>query len=144
MSRKHFKISNPDVKAVLRDALEDGAMSIADACKAIRAMNHLSQESLANLVGLSLKVIKEVESGKGNPRLSSMQKLAEFADLEVVFAAPKKKVRLGDPQDRAREKQMSRERDFDRSSAGSASNQSINKANALKIEKLRYELPEID
>ena len=88
MARKRLKISNPDVREAMVFALQKGAMPIGDACKAIRAMKGLSQEAFAGSVGLSLKVIKEIESGIANPKLSSLQRLAEAANLKVVFAAP--------------------------------------------------------
>jgi transcriptional regulator with XRE-family HTH domain len=143
MARRQLKISNPEIQSVLRAALEEGAMPISDACKAIRALNGLSQESFANLIGLSVKVIKEIESGKANPRLSSLQKLAGFAGLKVVFAAQPKVVRLSEPGARREEKRQSRNRDFSRAADGAVSREEISRSNALKIGRFDYKLPDV-
>ncbi|MEE9597746.1 MAG: helix-turn-helix domain-containing protein, partial [Acidiferrobacterales bacterium] len=143
MARKRLKISDSDVREAMTFALQKGAMSIGDACKAIRAMKGLSQEAFASSIGLSLKVIKEIESGIANPKLSSLQRLAEAADLKVVFAAPSGVVRLGDLNDRVSEKKSSRERDFDMVSGGFSSSEKVNAVNSLGIGSFSYDLPEI-
>ena len=63
-------------KELLREAISMG-MSLPDACKAARAIEGLSQQAFAELVGLSPKVIKDLERGKGTPRLDSLEKIAE-------------------------------------------------------------------
>lgn len=143
MARKRLKISDSDVREAMAFALQQGAMAIGDACKAIRAMKGLSQEAFASSVGLSLKVIKEIESGIANPKLSSLQRLAEAADLKVVFAAPSGVVRLGDLNDRVSEKKSSRERDFDIVSGGFSSSEKVNAVNSLGIGNFSYDLPEV-
>ena len=143
MARKRLKISDSDVREAMAFALQKGAMSIADACKAIRAMKGLSQEAFASSIGLSLKVIKEIESGMANPRLSSLQRLAEAAALKVVLAAPSGVVRLGDLNDRVSEKRSSRERDFDMVFGGFSSSEKVNAVNSLGIGNFSYDLPEI-
>ena len=142
MAHKRLKIVNPNVREALKNALAMGVMSISDACKSIRAIFGYSQEDFANSVGLSVKVIKEIESGKGNPRLSSLERLADVADLRVVFAAPKGSVKLEDFNERSIEKQQSREQDFDIVSSGAKSYDELVSANSIHFGKYKYKLPE--
>jgi len=43
----------------------------------------LTQEDLAELSEVSLRTLKQFESGKGNPTLETLEKLAEVLGLEV-------------------------------------------------------------
>jgi len=44
----------------------------------------LTQEQLAEKAGLSLKHLGEIERGRGNPTLSSLENLAKALDVSVV------------------------------------------------------------
>jgi len=43
----------------------------------------VTQEQLAELSGVGLRTIKQFESGKGNPTLMTLQKIADVLGLEV-------------------------------------------------------------
>lgn len=43
----------------------------------------VTQETLAELSGVGLRTLKQFESGKGNPTLLTLQKLADVLGLEV-------------------------------------------------------------
>ena len=43
----------------------------------------VTQEMLADISGVSLRALKQFESGKGNPTLDTLSKLAEALGLEV-------------------------------------------------------------
>jgi transcriptional regulator with XRE-family HTH domain len=43
----------------------------------------VTQENLAGLSGVGLRTLKQFESGKGNPTLLTLQKLADVLGLEV-------------------------------------------------------------
>jgi transcriptional regulator with XRE-family HTH domain len=43
----------------------------------------VTQERLAELSGVGLRTIKQFESGKGNPTLMTLQKIADVLGLEV-------------------------------------------------------------
>lgn len=45
----------------------------------------VNQENLAKLSGVGLRTLKQFESGKGNPTLQTIQKLAEVLGLEVCL-----------------------------------------------------------
>ena len=48
-----------------------------------RQMLKVTQESLAELSGVGLRTLKQFESGKGNPTLQTLQKLADVLGMEV-------------------------------------------------------------
>ena len=48
-----------------------------------RAALQVTQESLAQLSGVGLRTLKQFESGKGNPTLQTVQKIADVLGLEV-------------------------------------------------------------
>ncbi len=48
-----------------------------------REMLQVTQEILAQLSGVGLRTIKQFESGKGNPTLLTIQKIADVLGLEV-------------------------------------------------------------
>jgi transcriptional regulator with XRE-family HTH domain len=45
----------------------------------------VTQETLAQLSGVGLRTLNQFESGKGNPTLLTMQKLADVLGLEVYL-----------------------------------------------------------
>jgi len=57
--------------------------SIIETLKMRRNRLQVNQESLALLTGVSLRTIKQLESGKGNPTLETIQKLADVLGLEI-------------------------------------------------------------
>ena len=142
MARQRLKVKSPGVKEALEIALKSGAMPVEDACRAIRLIKGLSQEAFARSVGVSLKVVKEIEAGDANPKLSSLRRLAEAANLRVVFAAPNGSVRIGDMRNRASEEQSSRERDFEAVASGLRSEMEVSAANSLGMAGFSYSLPQ--
>ncbi len=43
----------------------------------------LTQQDLADYTGLSLRIIKSIEAGKGNPSIATLGKIAEVLGLEI-------------------------------------------------------------
>ena len=50
-----------------------------------RAILGLTQQDLSDYTGLSLRFIKSVEVGKGNPSIQSLNKIASVLGLEIVI-----------------------------------------------------------
>ncbi len=50
-----------------------------------REMLQVTQESLADLSSVGLRTLKQFESGKGNPTLQTLQKLAHALGMELTF-----------------------------------------------------------
>ncbi len=48
-----------------------------------RVALQVTQESLAQLSGVGLRTLKQFESGKGNPTLQTLQKIADVLGMEV-------------------------------------------------------------
>ena len=58
---------------------------IVNSIKERREMLKVTQESLAELSGVGLRTIKQFESGKGNPTLQTLQKIADLLGLELTL-----------------------------------------------------------
>ena len=50
-----------------------------------RTVLGLTQQDLSDYTGLSLRIIKSVESEQGNPSLNTLEKIAEVLGLELVM-----------------------------------------------------------
>ncbi|MBQ2290171.1 MAG: helix-turn-helix transcriptional regulator [Bacteroidaceae bacterium] len=50
-----------------------------------RVLLGLTQQDFADYTGLSLRFIKSVETGKGNPSIGSLEKIAHVLGLEIVI-----------------------------------------------------------
>jgi len=57
---------------------------INDIKKRREALN-VTQEDLSDLSGVGLRTLKQFESGKGNPTLETLTKLADALGMELVF-----------------------------------------------------------
>ena len=50
-----------------------------------RAKLNISQLDLAEMAGVSLATVKDIERGKGNPSLATIQKIMEVLGMEMFF-----------------------------------------------------------
>jgi len=50
-----------------------------------RQVMQVTQETLAELSGVGLRTLKQFESGKGNPTLLTIQKLADVLGMELYL-----------------------------------------------------------
>ncbi len=50
-----------------------------------RDVMQVTQKTLAELSGIGLRTLKQFESGKGNPTLVTLQKLADVLGLEICL-----------------------------------------------------------
>jgi transcriptional regulator with XRE-family HTH domain len=62
---------------------------IVEILKERRNMMQVTQETLAEISGVGLRTLKEFESGKGNPSLQTLQKLADALGLEFCLQVKK-------------------------------------------------------
>lgn len=60
-------------------------MSFYSIIKERRSILGLTQQDLADYTGLSVRIIKSIESGKGNPSMSTLSKIADILGLEIVM-----------------------------------------------------------
>ena len=61
-------------------------IKLIDTIKVRREMLHITQNTLAQLSGVGLRTLKQFESGKGNPTLQTLQKLADTLGMEVSLS----------------------------------------------------------
>ena len=52
-------------------------------------MLNVTQATLAELSGVGLRTLKQFESGKGNPTLLTLQKLADVLGMEICMQVKK-------------------------------------------------------
>ena len=67
-------------------------MHLDDLIKTIkerREMLNVTQATLAELSGVGLRTLKQFESGKGNPTLLTLQKLADVLGMEISMQVKK-------------------------------------------------------
>jgi transcriptional regulator with XRE-family HTH domain len=55
-----------------------------------RSALQVTQERLSDLSGVGLRTLKQFESGKGNPTLSTLYKLADVLGMEVCLKVKNK------------------------------------------------------
>lgn len=58
---------------------------IEDIMKERRTYLQLTQQDLAEMSGISIATIKEIERGKGNPSLNTACKILEVLGMEIDF-----------------------------------------------------------
>ncbi|MEX1273578.1 MAG: helix-turn-helix transcriptional regulator [Gammaproteobacteria bacterium] len=137
------RVENEEVRRALSNALARGSLALPDACRAIRALEGLSQAALAARLGVDVKVIKGLEAGQGNPRLSSLERLADAFGLKVALVRPSAEVGLLDPAQRAADEYAYRVADAEAVESGRMSVRERDADNAMVIGPSSYELPEL-
>ena len=60
-------------------------MRYGNLIKERRAELGLTQQDLSDYTGLSVRIIKSIESEKGNPSLSTLERIADTLGLEIVI-----------------------------------------------------------
>jgi transcriptional regulator with XRE-family HTH domain len=60
-------------------------VEIIETLKERREALQVTQEILAELSGVGLRTLKKLESGKGNPTLLTLQKIADVLGMEVCL-----------------------------------------------------------
>ena len=64
-------------------------MSIFEIFRARRAMLKITQQELADITGISPRTLVDLEQGKGNPSLATLQKVASVLGLEITAVIKK-------------------------------------------------------
>jgi uncharacterized protein YegP (UPF0339 family)/DNA-binding phage protein len=75
--------------------LNAGAIGLHDAIKGMRKISRLTQAQFAAHRGISVQALKQIEQGKGNPTVETLNKIASVFGLEVGLR-PKRRVALPD------------------------------------------------
>ena len=143
MSRSALKLEDPALVDVLRHALHTGALGLADACRYMRACEGLTQAQFAARIGVSAKVIKEIEGGKGNPTLASLKRVASSMGLDVAFVRPRATVKFGGGRQRAERHGKLRQAELRAVKQGRLTLKQRHGANALRGRDFTIELPKL-
>lgn len=62
-----------------------GLMILPEVMKSRRKALSLSQQDLAEMAGIGLSTIKDIERGHGNPSLATVSKILETLGMEMIF-----------------------------------------------------------
>ena len=60
-------------------------MSLSEVIKNRRKTLAISQQDLAEMAGIGLATIKDIERGKGNPSMATVSKIMEVLGMEIDF-----------------------------------------------------------
>jgi DNA-binding XRE family transcriptional regulator len=87
--RKTGGIKNAENLTALRlkftDDIENSRLTLAEATRAMRQISGLTQFEYATLLSISPRTLINIENNHGNPRLSTLEKLAAPFGLQVSF-----------------------------------------------------------
>lgn len=65
-------------------------MSLREVIKDRRKVLGISQQDLAEMSGISLPTVKDIERGLANPSLSTISKLLDVLGMEMVYRVRQK------------------------------------------------------
>lgn len=60
-------------------------MKLSNTLKDRRTQLKISQADLAEMAGVSLATVKDIEREKGNPSIQTIEKLLDVLGLEIVY-----------------------------------------------------------
>ena len=64
-------------------------MDIVEVMKTQRKKLHISQKDLAEMADVSIATVKQIEAGRGNPSLSTVESIMEVLGMEVRYEVRK-------------------------------------------------------
>lgn len=88
MDKRRKHIDNELEKGLREDffaKILSGELTIQESVKRMRRISRLTQTEFAAHRGISLGVLRQLESGKGNPQVETLNRLADIFGLEVGF-----------------------------------------------------------
>ena len=60
-------------------------MDFYDIIKDRRVLLNITQQDLADISGVSLRTIKAIEKGNGNPSVDTLRKIADTLGIELIM-----------------------------------------------------------
>ena len=64
-------------------------MSLSEVIKNRRKTLAISQQDLAEMAGIGLATLKDIERGKGNPSMATVSKIMDVLGMEIEFKVRK-------------------------------------------------------
>ncbi|MCW8966248.1 MAG: helix-turn-helix domain-containing protein [Candidatus Pacearchaeota archaeon] len=83
--RKIPKEVLPEERQRFYSELKKGQLSLAEASRRMRLLLDLDQEEFAKLINVAPRTLIDLETGKGNPTLKTLEKIAKPFGLELIF-----------------------------------------------------------
>lgn len=84
MSKQSNTASRREILQSVEQQLNSGAIDFGEAIKILRKeITGLKQQDFARLVGVSLRTLAQIESGKGNPTIKTLNQLLGLFGLKV-------------------------------------------------------------
>lgn len=74
----------------VHEKVSSGKFRLPDAVKEMREAVGLSVEDFAKATGLSARQIKDIESGKSNPTVATLNKIGRLYNYEIGFVFKKR------------------------------------------------------
>lgn len=74
-----------DICCIFAKSLFYHTMELKEIMKLRREVLSLSQQDLAEMAGVSLATVKDIERGKGNPSLTTVGKILDVLGLEIDY-----------------------------------------------------------
>ena len=71
----------------LHAGLTSGAIDVAEAVRRMRQLSGLTQPQFAQHRGISVQALRQIESGRGNPTVNTLNAVASVFGLRVGFVA---------------------------------------------------------
>lgn len=73
------------LRETLYHDIHAGRLSLGEATRRMRKIVRMTQPEYARLIGIAPRVLMDIERGHGNPRLTTLEKLAKPFGLRVGF-----------------------------------------------------------
>jgi DNA-binding XRE family transcriptional regulator len=84
------KNKRAQIRREFYDKADMGGMTPQEAIKTLRKIAGLTQAQFAELLQVSAEALKEIERGKGNPTLKTLNRLLKFGGLQVTVGRKKR------------------------------------------------------
>ena len=85
---RYFSLFNPKTFLIFAQKVQYNTlldMKIQEVMKLQREALGISQQDLADMSEIAISTIKKIESGKGNPSLSTVEKIIDILGMEVKY-----------------------------------------------------------
>jgi DNA-binding XRE family transcriptional regulator len=79
------------LRAAFYEKIDANELTLFEAIKEMRKVSNLTQPEFADFSGVSVKIIKDIESNKGNPTLKTLCQLGDFFELELAYTRKSKR-----------------------------------------------------
>ena len=81
-------LRNPEIFVIFARKVQCNTllcMKIREVMKLQRKVLGITQQDLADMSEIAISTIKQIESGKGNPSLSTVEKIMDILGMEVKY-----------------------------------------------------------